>query len=65
MKIPSLLLLLSAVFPCQGGAAERPFGLVVHGGAGVIVRDKFSAGAEAQYRAIGAGTCANNATCAL
>jgi beta-aspartyl-peptidase (threonine type) len=32
-------------------AAERPFGLVIHGGAGVIPREQSSAEAEAEYRA--------------
>lgn len=32
-------------------ATDRPYGLVIHGGAGVIVRKRLSADAEAQHRA--------------
>jgi beta-aspartyl-peptidase (threonine type) len=32
-------------------AMKKPYGLVIHGGAGVIVRDKLSPELEAQYRA--------------
>ncbi len=52
--VPGLALLGSlATLPTAAAPApaERPFGLVLHGGAGVIVRDKFPPELEAQYRA--------------
>jgi len=47
MKHLSLLLLLSLT----AQAADRPYGLVIHGGAGVIERSSLSPGREAEYRA--------------
>jgi beta-aspartyl-peptidase (threonine type) len=46
-----VVLCLMSVFATLTRAAERPYGLVIHGGAGVIVRDKLSADMESQYRA--------------
>jgi beta-aspartyl-peptidase (threonine type) len=43
----TILAALASALP----AAERPFGLVIHGGAGVIPREQSSAEAEAEYRA--------------
>lgn len=50
MKFIAILCLVSA-FVTTARAAERPYGLVLHGGAGVIVRDKLTPEMEAQYRA--------------
>lgn len=47
----SLLSALAAIDAAEPPpATKKPFGLVVHGGAGVIVRDKLSPELEAQYR---------------
>lgn len=43
-----------AAVACAGvdaSAAERPFGLAIHGGAGVITRERLTPELEAQYRA--------------
>jgi beta-aspartyl-peptidase (threonine type) len=47
------VLLAAGVFALAAAAdtPARPFGLVIHGGAGVIVREKLSPELEAQYRA--------------
>ena len=50
MKLIALLCLASACVTAAC-AADRPYGLVLHGGAGVILRDKLSPEMEAQYRA--------------
>ena len=42
---------LALAAPEVPASRARPYGLVVHGGAGVIVRDKLSPEMEAQYRA--------------
>src|SRR6185436_6155784 len=51
MNIRLLLGFSLAASTCSLLAAERPFGLVIHGGAGVILRDKLSAESEKEYRA--------------
>jgi beta-aspartyl-peptidase (threonine type) len=43
--------LFSTPIARSGGAPERPFRLVVHGGAGTIPRDQMTPELEAQYRA--------------
>ncbi|MBL9188471.1 MAG: isoaspartyl peptidase/L-asparaginase [Opitutaceae bacterium] len=48
MKTILSLFLVLALAAC---AAEKPFGLVLHGGAGVIERSSLSAEREAEYRA--------------
>ena len=46
-----VILLLSLAFAGTLTAAEKPFGLVLHGGAGVIEQRNFSAAQEAEFRA--------------
>jgi L-asparaginase / beta-aspartyl-peptidase len=50
MKVTFLLITVLAALASALAAAERPFGLVIHGGAGVIPREESSPEAEAQYR---------------
>src|SRR5436190_1949901 len=51
MKATFLLITILAAFASALPAAERTFGLVIHGGAGAIARELSSAEAEAEYRA--------------
>ena len=48
MKLPFFLLALTTI---AASAATRPYGLVIHGGAGVIERAALSPEREAEYRA--------------
>ena len=41
-----------AAEPAANRSPARPYGVVIHGGAGVILREKLSADMEAQYRAV-------------
>lgn len=47
----ALALMSGAALAAEAPTPPRPFGLALHGGAGVILREKFSPALEAQYRA--------------
>jgi len=47
-----LFLLLAAGSIVTAARGEKPYGLVIHGGAGVIVREKLSPEMESQYRPV-------------
>jgi len=49
--LPVLLAVLTGSLLAAEPATEPPFGLVIHGGAGVISRDRLAPELEAQYRA--------------
>jgi L-asparaginase / beta-aspartyl-peptidase len=47
----TLMTMVPATHSAEAVAPRPPFGLVIHGGAGVIVREKLSPSAETEYRA--------------
>jgi beta-aspartyl-peptidase (threonine type) len=52
--VAALTFVLAIAVMCpaaENNAASKPFGLVIHGGAGVIVRERLAPELEAQYRA--------------
>ncbi len=50
MNRPTCTLFLGLASVAISGAAERPYGLVIHGGAGVIERASMTPAREAEYR---------------